>query len=553
MINNTNDINNTDEIYKDSDKQTKAEKKSALLESKILAYSKQFNIQFSEMRKIFLIGITMFENGITERDFANIIQKIFMIPKEDCFDIATALNLETAKPRRPTEEEQIWITADVISSEQNVICMSESRKLFRYIDGIYTSKNVEIFLENEIAEAADSAYNSKFLKKHIIDTINRISYTTATPQAEFNKNENIIVVENGLLDIETGELKEFTPDEIYTNKFNFPYHPDATLTPEFQNYLKSTFKDVEYQIDIIQEFFGYCLCSHYRFAVFLLLLGEGGNGKGVLLNILSSFIGKENTSGLSLQEICSNDKFALADLYQKKINVCGDISKAKIPNSDNIKKITGRDLIRMQFKYGQPFNAYNTAKIINACNEMPKINDETKGFFDRLLIIDFPNSFRDTENDNKNLEAECTTKESLTGILTWAIQGYQRLMKHGHFSHSKSLDQKIEQYQKKVDPLEFYIEKCITENPGGFIKTDLLFKDYVEFAKENDLKIFSAKTFKTKFLEACIEYGIATKIGQKWNPGFTSKSRVFFDITTINIEDPQYDNHPPKKLKLNWN
>lgn len=454
--------------------------------------------------------------------------------------------------KKPKKAEQIWAVADVLA-KLDIIAMAETGTLYLYDSGIYSSKNTENKIHSMAALTGQKLFDACFLERDIENVLFRLKYLKSYSLTEFNKNENIIVVENGLLDIETGELREHTPYEIYTNKFNFAYDPEASLTPTFKTYLETTFKDVEYQIDIIQEFFGYCLSSHYRFAVFLLLLGEGGNGKGVLLNVLTSFIGKENTSGLSLQEICSNDKFALADLFQKKINVCGDISKAKIPNSDNIKKITGRDILRVQFKYGQPFTMYNTAKIINACNEMPKINDETKGFFDRLLIIDFPNSFRDTENDNKNLEAECTTPESLSGILTWAIQGYQRLMKNGKFSHSKSLDQKIEQYQKKVDPLEFYIDKCITENTGGFIKTDLLYKDYVEFAKENDLKIFTGKTFKTKFLEACTEYGIITRIGQKWNPGFTSKSRVFFDITTINTADPQYDDYKPKTLNLNLN
>lgn len=431
--------------------------------------------------------------------------------------------------KKPKKAEQIWAVADELA-KLDIIAMAETRTIFLYDSGIYTSKNTEQKLQSMAALTGQKLFDSYFLERDIENVLFRLKYLKSYPLTEFNKNPNIIVVENGLLDIETGELRPHTPYEIYTNKFNFSYDPNATLTPAFKNYLETTFKDVEYQIDIIQEFFGYCLCNHYRFAVFLLLLGEGGNGKGVLENVLISFIGEENTSGLALHEICSTDKFTLADMFEKKLNVCGDIAKTKIPNTENLKKLTGRNLIRAQFKYGQPFTFYNVAKIINSCNEMPKITDETKGFFDRLLIIDFPNSFRDTENDNKNLEAECTTKESLSGILTWAIQGYQRLMKQGKFSHSQTIDQKIEQYQKIVDPLEFYIERRIIENIGSFIYKDLIFKDYNKFAAENKLKIFRENEFKNKFPQACIEYGIFTRASRKWNNSYTKQFSVFTDI-----------------------
>lgn len=556
---------------------TSSDKKEVIIEIEnikfTIIYNKKYKIKINEIEMLFPCNKPLTEiDSARDKKLVAFIGNILKIEKDIAFEIVNNFNREVALKywvdvyslqnnedsegkESYSDEEIIWYSADAVAEENNVICMAESRKLYSYVDGVYISKNVEIFLEKLLTDYADLTFGFKFLKKQKSDALDRIQSENPVSQTKFDKNKNIIVVKNGLLNIETGELREHTPDEIYTSKFNFNYDPNAQLSEVFKNYLNSVFEGVEYQIDIIQEFFGYCLCNHYKFAVFLLLLGEGGNGKGVLLNILKYFIGDQNASGLSLQDICSNDKFTLADLYQKKINVCGDISKAKIPNTDNLKKITGRDLIRAQFKYGQPFHFVNTAKIINACNEMPKITDETKGFFDRLIIIDFPNSFRNTENEDVNLEEKILTKESMSGILTWAIQGYQRLMKQGCFSHSKTLEEKMEQYTKKVDPLEFYIDNCITENQGGYVKTNDLYKDYVDFAKENDLKVFPEKTFKTKFLEACIDSGIVTRMGQKWIGNYTKRIRVFFDITSITLDDfdPQYVEQPTKKLKLSLN
>lgn len=519
MSNNILPVNNNKdfEIYKDVDGNVK---NKDISDKEIEIISKKFKTSTQEIKlKIEQIKQEFNDSNFDDYNNDDILNQI------NYFYESTACKYDK-KPKKP---EQIWAVADELA-KLDIIAMAETGTLFIYDSGIYTSKNTEQKLQSMAAATGLKLFDSCFLERDIENVLFRLKYLKSYPLTEFNKNPNIIVVENGLLDIETGELRPHTPYEIYTNKFNFPYDPDATLTPEFQNYLNSTFKGVEYQIDIIQEFFGYCLCNHYRFAVFLLLLGEGGNGKGVLENVLIAFIGEENTSGLALHEICSTDKFTLADMFEKKLNVCGDIAKTKIPNTENLKKLTGRNLIRAQFKYGQPFTYYNRAKIINSCNEMPKITDETKGLFDRLLIIDFPNSFRDTENDNKNLEAECTTKESLSGILTWALQGYQRLMKQGKFSHSKSLEQKIEQYQKIVDPLEFYIEYRVIENVGSFVYKDLIFNDYNKFAAENKLKIFRENEFKNKFPQACIDYGIFTRPSRKWNNSYTKQFSVFTDI-----------------------
>lgn len=446
------------------------------------------------------------------------------------------------KEKKPKKAEQIWAVADEVAQKSNIISMTESRKLFKYVDGVYVSENVEEEVKALAAAEGFEKYETNFLDNDIKNVLYRIHYQKRTPQAEFNKNENIIVVKNGLLDIETGELRPHTPSEIYTNKFNFDYDPNATLSEVFKNYLETTFKDVEYQIDIIQEFFGYCLATHYKLAVFLLLLGEGGNGKGVMLNVLTEFVGRINASGLSLQDICSNDKFTLADMFGKKINVCGDISKAKIPNTDNLKKMTGRDLVRAQFKYGQPFHFKNTAKIINAANEMPKISDETQGFFDRMIIIDFPNRFRNTENDNNDLEAECTTPEALSSILTWAIQGYHRLMKQGNFSHMKNNKEKMDQYTKKVSPIEYYIDEYIYEDEGNFVLADVLFKHYNMFAKKNDLHQSEfQKTFVKNFIETCEEVMLKTRYDRKWIPAQKKKLYGFYNIAIIPTEqEPEH-------------
>ena len=39
---------------------------------------------------------------------------------------------------------------------------------------------------------------------------------------------------NGIVNIDTGELRPHTPAEIYTSKLNFNYDPNAKLSPDWK-------------------------------------------------------------------------------------------------------------------------------------------------------------------------------------------------------------------------------------------------------------------------------------------------------------------------------
>lgn len=507
---------NADEVLKDAAHDVKT-KKNKDYDSIAAKMAIQLEVPLDKIEKIYNVGLPMLNNGISEANFSEFIQQMYDIPKDDADEIASIMNLETISKdsaKKPKKDEIIWNVADSIASEHKVICMSESRKLFRYEGGIYLSDGVEIHLENLMAKCAKDAYDNILLKSNLNNALHRIEYTTTIPQSEFNKNIDTIVVNNGLVNIDTGEFREHTPDEIYTNKFDFDYNPDAKLPPTFINYLKTTFKGVEYQIDILQEFFGYCLSQEYFITGFFIFIGGGGNGKGVFLNVMAKFFGDENISALSLNQICSNDRFNLSHLYGKKINMCGDIGKSAIKATDNIKKLTGRDLITAQFKGKDLFDFRNTAKIAFASNEMPEIDDESEGFGDRLNIIDFPNKIRNTAEDDPDLEKKLTTPESLSGILTWALEGYKRLQQNGKFSHHKTNKEKKAILNKKTNPVHSFVEDCVQFQDGGFVPNKVLFNNYKLYAKKHNLPNRDSKNFFPEFELECNELGINTSPAQ---------------------------------------
>lgn len=441
------------------------------------------------------------DNIVSLLEFAN--EKCEAVPKA-----------EKDSDSKMTKAEKIWNVSDAVAEENIIINLNEANQLFMYEDGVYKSDGMENKIKALLAQCGNKMYDVHFVKNDLLNCIDRLQYTNPVPKEEFNKNKNILVVKNGLLNIDTGELRPHTPDEIYTSKLNFDYDKNAELPKEFQDYLKSTFKNVEHYIDVLQEIFGYCLSEEYFIHTFFLFLGDGGNGKGTSIQILEKFIGEDNTSALSLKEICSPNPFFLSGMYGKKLNVCGDIGSQMIKADENLKKISGDDAVNIQFKKENGFRTKLGAKIICAGNEMPEFDDGTKAILDRVNIIDFPNSFRNKKGEKKKIVKLSTTPEGLSGILTWALEGYRRLREQGKFSHTLTTNQKMELFNKKSNPVKSFVEDCVHKNEGGFVERTKMETSYKIYAKKNKLPSKSKKALKEEFIENCIEIGIETKFWQ---------------------------------------
>ena len=105
------------------------------------------------------------------------------------------------------------------------------------------------------------------------------------------------------------KIKPFSPYQIDLN-----YNPNCEkidLVDEYLNNLSSN--ELEYR-NILEEILGYCLMTNFdrkgSLSKFFFLVGDGGNGKGTFLKIISRLLGKENCSLVSSVSIRSEARMA---------------------------------------------------------------------------------------------------------------------------------------------------------------------------------------------------------------------------------------------------
>ena len=143
------------------------------------------------------------------------------------------------------------------------------------------------------------------------------------------------------------------------------------------------------------EWIGYSLYYDNQLQKILIVLGSGGNGKGVLLRLWEKFIGTENCSAVTMGTL-AGCRFAGYELFKHPLlNLVGDQGKNPIPDTGALKSLSGEDLITVEQKYGQSFGFRYKGKLVFAENEIAKVDDATEGWLRRNDIIKFKKKFKE--------------------------------------------------------------------------------------------------------------------------------------------------------------
>jgi putative DNA primase/helicase len=286
---------------------------------------------------------------------------------------------------------------------------------------------------------------------------------------------------------------------------------------KFLNEIVSDRRDV----DTILDFIAYCLWPEMKFHKFLILNGEGRNGKGTLCNLITSFLGKNNVAGESLDQLL-NGRFSASQLNGKLVNIDGDVSKEISKKIGILKKLTGNDIISAEEKFKPQFTFSNHAKLILVVNELPEIKEDTIAIFSRLLIIDFSKTF--IKNANPDLIHELTTEEELSGLLHVLLKRLPRVLKNG-ISYTKSIEN-LEQYQLRINPVKYFADNYLEKVPESKVRKEVVCKKYKEFCFKNKITPKSETKFSQEMRKMHYEYKQLRDGGEAYRPYFWINLRV---------------------------
>ena len=250
----------------------------------------------------------------------------------------------------------------------------------------------EIDLLNQMTRSIDRLPLFKPQIKNEVMNALKMRGRLATPK---DAKKTWIQLKGKIVDIETNLVTNATPKYFITNPL--PHDLSESIETPTIDKLFGEWVDSEDEVKLLYEIMAYCMIPDYPLHRVFCLNGEGRNGKGTFLKILTKFIGKTNICSTDFDTLVSRP-FETAKLYKKLACIMGEINSAIFKKTSLFKKLTGSDMIGFEFKGKDGFDNYNYAKLLVATNKLPESTDKTIGFYSRWLIVDFPNTFKEKPN-----------------------------------------------------------------------------------------------------------------------------------------------------------
>lgn len=383
-----------------------------------------------------------------------------------------------------------------ISKKYHFITLKETKEIHYYRNGVYVTGG-DIIIEEE----SEKLLGYQVKNKHITEIKGHIMRRTYHSRNEFDSNLNIINLRNGLYDIEKHNILPHDPEYLSINQKPIWYDPKAKPLL-FGKFLKDILFDTD--IRTIIEIMAYTFYRDCPFEHYFVFLGEGSNGKSVLTSLITALHGASNVSNASQSSLVYN-RFALADLENKDVNIDNELSSNTNFDTAILKKLTGgrRQPTRIERKNQQPYDTYLYAKLFFNTNSKKEFSDnKTLADYRREVIIIFPNEFKDGKEDI-DLPKKLTADNELSGIFNILMMSLRRILKNERiYLNEKTIEERRLKTVRVADPVGMFLEEAVeilegedNYNDPGFVTKDDLYIAYKKFCKKYKLPSKSKEIF----------------------------------------------------------
>ena len=334
-----------------------------------------------------------------------------------------------------------------------------------------------------------------------------------------NADENLIVFNNGVLNIDTMELMQHSSDYLITHNIPCDFkreltEKDAPAFMRFMGYFCDGLQDCKSSDEmsaegrgrfrLLMEWLGLTISNvkGYRTKKSLWLLGAGNTGKSKFLELAAHLVGRENYNTAALDDL--EERFGTTKLYNKRLVGAPDMRFINVDELAIFKQITGGDTISIEFKNQTPFTYKYNGVLWFAMNEMPKFGgDQGQHVYERMCFVKC-NYVVPSEKRNPLLLDEL--KAEAPAIAAIAVTYLRDLIADNYKFHEtqESFDV-IAEYKKENNNVLMFIDECCIKQ-SDIILGNANNEDAAEFA-ETQKKHITIRKMYYAYRAWCMENG----------------------------------------------
>jgi putative DNA primase/helicase len=406
-------------------------------------------------------------------------------------DNANALLEEHGHEIRFCSQQNVWFVYDGKRwvEDFSSVKVEEFTKSTLLVRAIELEKEA---LRQEEPKRRDMRKRSMNLKKgSTIQAAVRLARTSPEIQvspADFDANPMLLCVDNGILNLETCTLERHDPSQLQTKLIPIEYDAEAEA-PIFQNFLETSLPDPEV-IDFIQTLIGYFLTGKTTEQKVFFFIGNGANGKSVLVRVMRALLGEYAV--IAQEDLLVKQKFqshpaSAAELKGARLASCNEVEGAAQISEVKVKQLTGGDTLQARRMKENFFRFEPTHKLLMVANYRPEFHDTDEGIWRRVVLVPFEVVIPTEQRDLQLFEK---IEKELSGVLAWAVEGCRRWQKDGLII-PHAVDMATADLRAENDPLQTFLEECCIRQ--GNTEKSVFLECLTRYCEMNSEKVPTAK------------------------------------------------------------
>jgi putative DNA primase/helicase len=324
---------------------------------------------------------------------------------------------------------------------------------------------------------------------------------------DWDKDENLLGVMNGVVDLKTGELLKNRPDLFITRRAPVGYIV-GQRNVRWEQFLDfATGGDKEFQ-EWLQRAAGYSITGSRKYDVMFLVYGPAGSGKNTFVEALVKCLGTQqyawplDSSILAQNDGRANsqDLYHWAELRGRRMVWVDELPESERLKENSVKKLTGSSEISARSPGEKPFTFSSRAKLWVSTNHRPIISDDA--MWRRIRPVPF---LHVPESPDPELKEYIFDPDgALSAVLAWAVEGAIKILGSGSkdgLGWCRTVSDAAEIYRKNEDRIGLFLNEETNENAGSTLSVKTLYTVYRAWSEDRGERPLTQIAFHRKLMD----------------------------------------------------
>jgi phage/plasmid-associated DNA primase len=394
----------------------------------------------------------------------------------------------------------------------------------------------------KLAKDEDRSLAPMITLQHAKSVVGRIKYDRPM-QTPRGPEKCLILVKNGVVDLSGAHpvLLPYSPDYGFTHEPLVEYIPDAAPTRFLRDLLEPAMPDLQDRL-LLQRDFGRMLFPDNAAQRIGLVIGKGGSGKSVCLDITERMIGIKNIAYLRTNNLGS--RFEVGNFDGKSCLMAKDVPPDFLTTrgAQLLKSLTGADNMQTEKKYGGMSSLRGDFFVVVTANSRlcVKIQGDEEAWRRRLIIHSFS---RETVPHRIANLAQVLIEEEGPGILNWHMEGFLRhreeLTAHGGIVLTETQQKRVEEVLEESSSPVIFVRDQVAKGKGS-LTIEEIYTAYCNYCDERGWQAVSKLAFSTELPILMVAHH-----GVKRRHDIQGSKRGFKDVAFVTCTEPAANQATP--------